>query len=121
MAEEVATYTFTKHPKVLEKKVMIMQKFRDFLEGNFDSDEEGPFKEDFTDQVVYVKKWLRTKHAYAFRLSNRIVQACFLDGSEMIIHLESKLVTGYDRNKQKETFSQEVASLSSNGKMVKRL
>ena len=35
---------------------------------------------------IYVKKWLKTKHAMIFRFSNKIVQSCFQDHSQIIIH-----------------------------------
>ncbi len=34
---------------------------------------------------VYVKKWMRTKHAIMFRLSNKIVQVNFQDHTEILL------------------------------------
>ena len=42
---------------------------------------------------VYVKKWMRTKHAIMFRLSNKIVQVNFQDHTEILLNSESRLVT----------------------------
>jgi polo-like kinase 1 len=39
-------------------------------------DEDGPKKRKVKD-VVYVKKWMRTRHAIMFRLSNKVVQVNF--------------------------------------------
>jgi polo-like kinase 1 len=35
--------------------------------------------------VTYVKKWLRTKHAILFRLSNKLVQVAFSDKTEILL------------------------------------
>lgn len=42
---------------------------------------------------VYVKKWMRTKHAIMFRLSNKIVQVNFQDHTEILLNSENRLVT----------------------------
>ncbi len=34
-------------------------------------------------EVVYVKRWMKTKHAILFRLSNKVVQVIFEDKSEL--------------------------------------
>jgi len=46
-----------------------------------------------TGPIVYVKKWMRTKHAIMFRLSNKIVQVSFQDHTEILLNSESRLVT----------------------------
>ena len=40
-----------------------------------------------------MKKWIKTKNAYIFRLNNRIVQTKFVDNSELILSSEQKIVT----------------------------
>lgn len=89
-------HTLTDYPKDLQKKVTLLQHFRSYLEGNDKKKEEGktegngmaPIEEEKkevapdsseggTDRklkdIVYVKKWMRTRHAIMFRLSNKIV------------------------------------------------
>ena len=39
--------------------------------------------------LPHVKNWLRTKHAVLFRLSNRTIQVCFQDGSEVLLSSEA--------------------------------
>ena len=69
-----------------------MQHFRSYLEGSEkgeklkselpeqrlkrmeDQSEAGPRE---LENIVYVKKWMRTRHAIMFRLSNKIVQVNF--------------------------------------------
>ena len=43
---------------------------------------------DSKEPLVYVKKWVRTRHAILFRLSNHTVQVIFLDGTEVILSSE---------------------------------
>ena len=47
--------------------------------------EDGSYSEEI--DFIYVKKWLKTKHAMIFRFSNKIVQSCFQDHSQIIIHV----------------------------------
>ena len=39
--------------------------------------------------LPHFKNWLRTKHAVLFRLSNRTIQVCFQDGSEVLLSSEA--------------------------------
>ena len=55
-------------------------------------------------QYVYVKKWMKTKHAILFRLSNKIVQVSFLDQTEIILSSETKIVTYMDKKGQLSTY-----------------
>ena len=76
-----------------------MQHFRSYLEGTEKPDknkEEEEKKKENPDpvpprsleNVVYVKKWMRTRHAIMFRLSNKIVQVNFQDHTELsLIHI----------------------------------
>jgi len=41
---------------------------------------------------IFVKQWLKTKHAIMFRLSNRIFQVDFFDNSQIILRTDTKLI-----------------------------
>ena len=43
--------------------------------------------------IIFVMKWLKTRHATMFRLSNNMIQAIFLDGSELMFNSITKLLT----------------------------
>jgi polo-like kinase 1 len=43
--------------------------------------------------MPFLKKWVRTRHAILFRLSNRTVQIVFFDRSEVLLSSEAKIVT----------------------------
>jgi len=66
------------YPKELNKKVTLLQHFKNYLEeesnqdnANTNKNEEGV--DESTTQLVYLKKWMKTRHAILFRLSNKIV------------------------------------------------
>ena len=83
------TYNLTDYPKELQKKVTLLQNFMSYLENNKDQPLTGEGGEvispkaggdnvlSMSNPPVYVKKWMRTKHAIMFRLSNKIVQVNF--------------------------------------------
>ena len=45
------------------------------------------------ESMPFLKKWVRTRHAILFRLSNRTVQIVFFDRSEVLLSSEAKIVT----------------------------
>ena len=71
--------------------------------------------------LVLVKKWLRTKHAFMFRLNNKVVQVCFKDNSQIILCSDSRLVSYISRAGAWQTLTLQEALDSSNQDMVKRL
>jgi polo-like kinase 1 len=96
----MTTHSLLDYPKELQKKVTLLQHFRSYLENNAATtgtgtngptsgksanvesdiemrDESGQLKTSNGPPIVYVKKWMRTKHAIMFRLSNKIVQVSF--------------------------------------------
>jgi len=83
-------YTIKDYPKELNKKVTLLQHFKSYLEGGTDVNTIYPST---TTGTVYVKKWMRTKHAMMFRLSNKIVQVNFQDHTEIILSSEARVVT----------------------------
>lgn len=74
-----------------------------------------------TGGVVYVKKWMRTKHAIMFRLSNKIVQVSFQDHTEILLNSESRLVTYVNKKGERQTLPLNEALESNNAEMTKRL
>jgi polo-like kinase 1 len=139
--QEIAySHTLTEYPKELQKKVTLLQHFRSYLEGestgglatnseikNFDKNtniEEAKINDDSIKKInnyVYVKKWMRTRHAIMFRLSNRIVQVCFQDHTEIILSSESRIVTYVNKKAERLTYPLGSALESNNTEMTKRL
>jgi polo-like kinase 1 len=141
--EIISSHTLSDYPKELQKKVTLLQHFRSYLEGdnnsnsnqreiNFNNinknaptiqDEENKFNDNNRKQQVYiyVKKWMRTRHAIMFRLSNKIVQVCFQDHTEIILSSESRVVTYANKKGERTTYPLSSALESNNNEMTKRL
>ena len=109
--------------KDLNKKVILLQHFKAYLlEENKNTPIERKESENIDEkQYVYVKKWMKTKHAILFRLSNKIVQVSFLDQTEIILSSETKIVTYMDKKRQLSTYPLNTALESNNYEMTKRL
>lgn len=146
--EIVSSHTLSDYPKELQKKVTLLQHFRSYLEGDtsnnqnkelitkdgnfgskntFQTEEETksnfstePNKKPATN-FIYVKKWMRTRHAIMFRLSNKIVQVCFQDHTEIILSSESRVVTYANKKGERSTYPLSSALESNNFEMTKRL
>ena len=115
-------HTLQEYPKELQKKVTLLQHFRSYLEveqrseTKIEGDEELP-----KETPVYVKKWMRTRHAIMFRLSNKIVQVNFQDSTEIILSSESRIVTYVNKRGERNSYPLSSALESSNSEMTKRL
>ena len=109
--------------KDLNKKVILLQHFKAYLlEENKNTPIERKESENIDEKhYVYVKKWMKTKHAILFRLSNKIVQVSFLDQTEIILSSETKIVTYMDKKGQLSTYPLNTALDSNNYEMTKRL
>ncbi|OMJ68101.1 hypothetical protein SteCoe_34553 [Stentor coeruleus] len=116
------TYLLTEYPKELQKKITLLQHFRSYLEGDI-KQETGDVAQDdnFDENIIYVKKWMRTRHAIMFRLSNKIVQVNFQDHTEIILSSESRMVTYVNKKGERNTYPLANALESTNLEMTKRL
>lgn len=123
----MASHALTNYPKELQKKVTLLQHFRSYLEGDVKAHQahEEESEEDRDKKIVgppvYVKKWMRTKHAIMFRLSNKIVQVNFQDHTEIILSSESREVTYVNKKGERLTYPLTTALESTNMEMSKRL
>lgn len=133
--EKFNPHTLTKYPEDLEKKVKLLRYFKSYLDGDPNGTkennteikvsgiEEAPQVGDKTKKTnfAYVKKWMRTKHAIMFRLSNKIVQVCFQDHTEIILSSESRVVTYCNKKGDRSSYPLSSALESNNYEMTKRL
>jgi polo-like kinase 1 len=118
--EGISMHYLTDYPKEISKKVTLLQHFRSYLEG--DAKQETCIEgEESAGVPTYVKKWMRTKHAIMFRLSNKIVQVNFQDHTEVVLSSESRMVTYVNKKGERSTHPLNTALESSNGEMSKRL
>jgi polo-like kinase 1 len=115
-------FSLTDYPKELQKKITLLQHFRSYLEGDGKSDTaEAVVDEKVEENSIYVKKWMRTRHAIMFRLSNKIVQVNFQDHTEIILSSESRMVTYVNKKRERNTYPLASALESTNSEMTKRL
>jgi polo-like kinase 1 len=121
----IVSHTLTDYPKELQKKITLLQHFRSYLEGDAKGKpaEEPAETEDkpADTNAIYVKKWMRTRHAIMFRLSNKIVQVNFEDHTEIILSSESREVTYVNKKGVRATYPLSTALESTNVEMAKRL
>ena len=138
--EIINSHNIDDFPKDLQKKVTLLNHFKNYLEGesnpvesqqnngengepnqeNEDKDKDKD-KKDKDKPFTYVKKWMRTRHAIMFRLSNKIVQVCFQDKTEIILSSESRVVTYVNKKGERMTYPLITALEMANYEMTKRL
>lgn len=121
--EDLATmYSSTGYPSELNKKLTLIQHFKNHLEEKAGKKEtRGVLSSKDLNQHVYVKKWLKTKHAILFRLSNKLVQVVFQDNTTIYLSTEQKMVLYLNKKKEKHCFPLATAMEEDNPEMVKRL
>jgi len=123
--DQLQTFMMGQHGEEMDKKVLLIKYFRNYLERTHSGKEEvqvercscsisppgrtgrrtPPTRGDLGETTVYVKRWLRTPEALVFRLSNKSVQVCFQDGGEVMLSSEWSVVS-YSRpgSSQRRTF-----------------
>jgi polo-like kinase 1 len=113
-SSEIATkHTLTDYPKDLQKKVTILLHFKKYLEVE-------QFEKSFSNNIVYVKKWIKMKDAIIFRFSNKVVQVCFRDSTEVISSSDSAYVT-YVKDGERKTYALSTILESNNNDLIKKL
>jgi hypothetical protein len=139
--EPISLYTLTNFPEEsLKKKVTLLQHFRSYLLDQQKRAEEAgesePLASNFEERqditavgvgavdgipMVFVKKWIKTKHAMLFRLSNGTIQVLFYDMTEVLISSEGKLVTFVDKDKNRFVLSIAEIANKQHGDVSRRL
>ena len=106
-------YTLTKYPDCLQKKVTLLKHFRNYLieqnrrdvaGENCNVANEHECEYNIASSTVFLKKWVRTKHAILFRLSNQTVQVVFYDHTEILLSSEARIVTYVNKRRGRETY-----------------
>ena len=138
--EPVLVYTMTNFPEdTLKKKVTLLQHFRSYLmeqqKGAEVAGEVEPLSSNFEERqdihtfnydgntapMVFMKKWIKTKHAMLFRLSNGTVQVLFYDMTEVLISSEGRLITFVDKEKNRFVHSTAEIANKQHGDVSRRL
>ena len=109
--------------KDLKEKVNLLKNFKGYLfEETKDETKDYVLEGGINKrQFIYVKKFVRTKHAILFRLSNLNVQINFNDNTEIILSKENKMVTYISKKKVISHYPLTIALDSNNKEMTKRL
>jgi polo-like kinase 1 len=71
--------------------------------------------------LIYVKKWVRTKHAILFRLSNQTVQIVSMTRPEVLLTPDMRFVTYVDKKRKRLTYYLNDELVGTNPEMAKRL
>jgi polo-like kinase 1 len=114
-----AKHSLTDYPPSLEKKVTLLHHFKSYLDQNFkneDIEHERPIG-----NLVYIKKWIKTRHAKMFRMSNKVVQVYFKDKTEILLCSNSKQITYTNKEGIRLTYPLGAALESTNEEMNKRM
>uniref|UniRef100_A0A7S2WBL4 Serine/threonine-protein kinase PLK n=1 Tax=Mucochytrium quahogii TaxID=96639 RepID=A0A7S2WBL4_9STRA len=97
------SHTLDHYPQTLHKKVTLIKHFRSYLEAKQKGKTTTPLKLSPDTQLPFVKKWVRTRHAIFFRLSNRTVQVAFFDDTQILLSAHAKKLTYFDAKQNKTT------------------
>ncbi len=114
----VENHNISKFPEALRKKVTLLKHFKDYLSKRpMSSIENSKSKPKLGRSAfmpppglnggtspVFVKKWLRTNHAMAFRLTNGSLQMIFNDGTELIFAKSCLAVAYCDKMGEKHAY-----------------
>jgi polo-like kinase 1 len=107
----VVSLTLSQYPESLNKKVTLLKHFRNYLLEQQQKSEDRdhfyiPSRGDLfsDDEMVYLKKWVRTKHAIFFRLSDQTVQIVFYDHTEILLTPDERHITYVDKSKMRSTY-----------------
>ncbi|EGR33498.1 polo-like kinase 1, putative [Ichthyophthirius multifiliis] len=117
--DSVIQFNLDEYPPELKKKVTLLSLFRNYLKEQKQNNQMENFQK--TQNFVYVKKWMKTKHAIMFRLSNKIVQVSFVDKTEILLSSEQKMVTYLDKKGNRSNYPLATALENQNTEMSKRL
>lgn len=72
-------------------------------------------------KLVYMKQWLKTRHAIMFRLSNKVFQVDFLDTTQILLNTDSKLVTYTNKKGERTVHTLNEALSSTESEMARRI
>jgi len=116
-------HTLTTFPDSLQKKVTLLKHFRNYLieQQTRDGDIDYQGGECNEKSPLFLKKWVRTKHAILFRLSNKTVQVVFYDHTEILLSSEGRIVTFVDKKRGRNTYYLEDVLMNDQNDVKKRL
>jgi len=127
----IASHTLANYPDKLQKKVTLLKHFRNYLIDQQQKSDEGGLPilsaaKNNTEinvgrNMVFLKKWVRTKHAIFFRLSDQTVQIVFYDHTEVLLTSDERFITYVDKSKNRNTYFMTDELVGCNAEITKRL
>lgn len=122
-------HSLQSYPEDLHKKVTLLKHFRNYLiEQQKKSCEDVGAPDAYANSAqssetlfVYLKKWVRTKHAILFRLSDQTVQIVFYDQTEVLLTPDKRFVTYVDKKRTRCTYYLNDELVATNAELAKRL
>jgi polo-like kinase 1 len=125
----ISVHSLSAFPDHLQKKVTLLKHFRNYLiEQQKKADDEDCFAESTVNQrraagqpLIYLKKWVRTKHAIFFRLSDHTVQIVFYDHTEILMTPDERHITYVDKERTRKTYYLTDELVGYNSEIAKRL
>jgi polo-like kinase 1 len=128
LPEQRSTHSWTDYPQDLHKKATLLKHFNHYMFNN--EQKEGVTsgrsslqgQTDASSTQLYVKKWMRSRHAILFQLSNKLVQVHFLvDATELHFSSRHQVVTYIDKRKERHTYPLQSVLDVPNPELGKRL
>lgn len=105
-AHKMGSGASTDYPAAMKKKVTLLSHFKNYMNENLYKASQYTFVDkENTHGMDFLVKYMRTKHAIMFRLTNRIVQINFFDHSKLILSKDGLVVTFIDRDRQIHTMA----------------
>lgn len=117
----IASHTLANYPDSLQKKVTLLTHFRDYLIEQHKKLDGGAMSPLAVRTMTYLKKWVRTRHAVFFRLSDQTVQIVFYDHTEVLLTPDERYITYVDRNKTRNTYYMTDELIGCNTEIERRL
>jgi hypothetical protein len=90
-------------PSHLQKKVILLKHFKNYFMEHCD-ESYSPCNSSFS-KMLYLKKWVRTKHAVFFRLSDNTVQVVFTDNTEILLSADGDNLTYVDKTAARTSYA----------------
>lgn len=118
---QAVTYALSSYPEHLQKKVTLLKHFNNYLVEQQKKNEGDGFVDPEGSNFVFIKKWVRTKHAILFRLSNQTVQIVFYDQTEILLTPDQRYITYVDKSRTRQTFDFNDELVGNNPDFAKRL
>ncbi|KAJ3411523.1 Cell cycle serine/threonine-protein kinase cdc5/MSD2 [Chytridiales sp. JEL 0842] len=116
-------YTLANFPKDLQKKVTLLKHFGGYMQENlFKAVTYGEnSKPPRTSDLIFLTKYLRTRHGVIFRLSNQVVQLNLFDHTKLILSNGATIVTYIDKSREMHTMHIDNLMASEDSEVIDRI